>query len=150
MSSVRTEEYLETIYDICKEKRKAKVTEIKKALGLQSLASVTEMVQNMAKEGLLNYEKYKGVTLTQKGIDIAKKLDHKHEKIEEFLLLLGIDSKSAQEDACALEHVMTENTVKAIVYFAEFVKSEKRYTLLLEEFRKQHKQLKNSKEAFEL
>ena len=57
MTTIRIEEYIETIYIICLEKKIAKVSDIKNKLGLNSLATVTEMVQKIEEEKLVNYKK---------------------------------------------------------------------------------------------
>ena len=71
MVSIREEEYLEKIGEIVKEKGYAKIKDISKALNLVP-STVTEMMQKLEKEGLVNYEKYSGVTLTELG---KKKID---------------------------------------------------------------------------
>ncbi|MHA1114555.1 MAG: metal-dependent transcriptional regulator [Candidatus Heimdallarchaeum aukensis] len=121
MNTIRKEEYIEIIYDICLEKGIAKVSEIKKRLKLQSLSSVTEMVQKLHEEGLIKYEKYKGVTITEKGLSVAKQLLQRHQAIEDFLLFLQIDKKIALQDACAIEHVISEQSIEAIIKFVCFL-----------------------------
>ena len=124
MNTIRKEEYIEIIYDICLEKGIAKVSEIKKRLKLQSLSSVTEMVQKLHEEELIKYEKYKGVTITEKGLSVAKQLLQRHQAIEDFLLFLQIDKKIALQDACAIEHVISEQSIEAIIKFVCFLNKE--------------------------
>ena len=121
MNTIRKEEYIEIIYDICSEKGIAKVSEIKKRLKLQSLSSVTEMVQKLHEEGLIKYKKYKGVVITEKGLSVAKQLLQRHQAIEDFLLFLQIDKKIALQDACAIEHVISEQSIEAIIKFVCFL-----------------------------
>ena len=124
MSTTRIEEYVETIYEICQSKEVAKVSDIKNALELSSLASVTEMVQKLAEEGLINYQKYRGVSLTEKGIAMAKELIKKHKNIEKFLKIIGVDENLAANDACLIEHIISEETSFAIKNFIDFMNKE--------------------------
>jgi len=121
MNTIRKEEYIEIIYDICSEKGIAKVSEIKKRLKLQSLSSVTEMVQKLDEEGLIKYKKYKGVVITEKGLSVAKQLLQRHQAIEDFLLFLQIDKEIALQDACAIEHIISEQSSEAIIKFVCFL-----------------------------
>ena len=85
MPSISREDYLERIHELIEEKGYARSVDIARALEI-SQSSVTSMVQKLAKEGLLNYEKYRGLTLTEKGLsdaietievnDIVTRTDH--------------------------------------------------------------------------
>lgn len=136
MSTVRIEEYLETIYEITStsEDNIAKVSDIKEALGLSSLASVTEMMQKLADEGLIEYEKYKGVNLTNDGLKIAKDLEIKHNAIKQFFIKLGLDEDLATDDACKIEHIISEKTIDIIIKLVEFM-NHKNYEQMFREFR---------------
>ncbi|MCE7748362.1 MAG: metal-dependent transcriptional regulator [Candidatus Heimdallarchaeota archaeon] len=130
MSTLRVEEYLEIIYAICLEKKVAKVSDIKKALGLSSLSSVTEMVKKLDKEKLVNYEKYRGVTLTKEGFKQAKKLVETHKNIEDLFKIINIESTIAGNDACLVEHVISDETAKAIKRIVTFLSAEESKDIL--------------------
>ncbi len=136
MSTVRIEEYLETIYEITStsEENIVKVSDIKEALGLSSLASVTEMMQKLADERLIEYEKYKGVYLTNDGLKIAKDLEMKHNTIKQFFIKLGLDEDLATEDACKIEHIISKKTINVIIKLVEFM-NHKNYKQIFQEFR---------------
>ena len=68
------EEYLEIIYSIAEQKGYARAKDIVKEMNV-SPPTVTEMLQKLDREGFINYEKYGGVTLTKRGIEIVKKLE---------------------------------------------------------------------------
>ncbi|MHA1305329.1 MAG: metal-dependent transcriptional regulator [Candidatus Heimdallarchaeaceae archaeon] len=121
MRTIRTEEYVEIIYEICLEKDVAKVSDIKEKLDLSSLASVTEMVQKLNEQGLINYEKYRGVTLTEKGISVAKRLLQKQKAIENLLTFINVKEDTAKQDACSIEHVISEESAEAISRFVCFL-----------------------------
>jgi DtxR family transcriptional regulator, Mn-dependent transcriptional regulator len=120
MPSERTEDYLEALSEIIDEKGFAKVKDISEMLSV-SPSSVTEMFQKLKENGYINYEKYRGVTLTHKGLDIAVKTKKRHETLREFLCILGVPDTIANEDACRIEHVVNAETMKRLTKFVSFV-----------------------------
>ena len=75
-----------------------------------SPASVTEMLKVLQKEGLVNYERYRGVSLTEEGNIKARNLRRKHHIMERFLTdVLEIDHKEAHDQACAVEHSISDD-----------------------------------------
>ncbi len=110
--SPEVEEYLETIY---REKEKGKLARTKTlAMELKiSPASASEMLQKLAKNGLINYKPYKPISLTKKGEKIGRRITEKHRLIEKFLTLIGI-RKNVHEEACVLEHAVSDNVEKAL------------------------------------
>lgn len=88
----------------------AKTSEIAATLNV-SPASVSEMIKILADEGMVTYEKYRGVSLTEKGAEYAKHLHEKHNVMERFLIdVLGTDEKRAHEEACKTEHVISDES----------------------------------------
>ncbi|MBQ7701359.1 MAG: metal-dependent transcriptional regulator [Candidatus Methanomethylophilaceae archaeon] len=74
-------------------------------------ASVTEMLKILSKEGLVNYQRYRGVSLTEEGVLKARELRRKHHIMERFLTdVLDIDHEQAHDQACAVEHSISEET----------------------------------------
>ena len=78
------EDYLKTIYILTKEKDFAKTSDISSALNVQP-PSVTEMIQKLNKMGFVSYEKYKGITLTKKGEELAKNVYKRNETVFNFI-----------------------------------------------------------------
>ena len=115
------EDYIELIYNLQKNKKLVHTNDIASSLNIKP-SSVTEILQKLKKEGYLNYEKYSGASLTDNGLKIALNTKKKHEKITEFLRLLGIDKKTAEEDACEMEHILHPITMDTIIKFVEVVK----------------------------
>ena len=101
MTTERAEDYLEALDTVIDKKGFAKVKDISQILGVGA-PSVSEMFQKLSKAGYINYEKYDGVTLTKKGKIIAKKTRKKHKTLKEFLIILGINEKTADADACRI------------------------------------------------
>lgn len=114
MVSEIAEEYLEAVYDLTLEGEPAKTSDIAAKMGL-SPGSVTEMVQRLANDGLLVYERYRGVTLTDKGMRIAKRIKRRHRLLERFLVdVLGAKKDEFHEEACRLEHVISAESERRI------------------------------------
>ncbi|ADG13088.1 metal-dependent transcriptional regulator [Methanocaldococcus infernus] len=117
---IRIEEYIETIYKLSKNRR-VKVKDICEHLNL-SPSTVSEMIKKLKNLGYIEHEKYGEIRLTEKGENLAKRLDRKHTILKEFFIFLGIDEKTADEDACKIEHIISEKTISKIEEFLKKMK----------------------------
>jgi Mn-dependent DtxR family transcriptional regulator len=107
------EDYLERILELINTKGYARVVDI--ALGLKiSQASVTNMVQRLDAEGLLKYEKYRGLALTTAGEALARNITQRHQLLTDFLKLLGLDDEVIYHDVEGMEHHISPPTLRAI------------------------------------
>jgi Mn-dependent DtxR family transcriptional regulator len=79
------------------------------------------MIQKLDGMGLVVYERYRGLTLTQKGERIARFTRQKHAVILKFLQLLGVEEKIANEDAEGIEHHVSKDTLNRIEDFVDYV-----------------------------
>jgi DtxR family Mn-dependent transcriptional regulator len=114
MPQEHIEEYLEAIFDIAGKDGTAKTSEIAERLK-NAPASVTEAFQRMKQKGLVRYESHKGVSLTTKGFKAAIKMKRKHRLLEVFLdKMLHLPSENIHEQACKMEHVLTDETEIAL------------------------------------
>lgn len=108
------ENYLENIYFLSLKKEIVKSGELAKIIGV-SRPSVFQALTNLKKAGLIEKEYYGGIKLTDAGRKKAMLLAKKHYKITNFLkICLGISEETAERDACRIEHVISEETMKAI------------------------------------
>jgi len=115
------EDYLEAIYNLGKEKRTIRVRDIAKKLGVK-MPTVTDMLKTLRKKGLIDYEKYEHLELTEKGSDAGSEIDQRHQILRRFLTdILKIDFDQADEDACKMEHAVSPTTLDAFVDFMEFI-----------------------------
>jgi DtxR family transcriptional regulator, manganese transport regulator len=112
-NSSAVEDYLERILDLINSKGYARVVDIAAALKI-SQASVTNMVQRMDAEGLLKYEKYRGLILTPAGKTVARKIAHRHKLLTDFFRLLGLDERVIYHDVEGMEHHISRPTLRAI------------------------------------
>jgi Mn-dependent DtxR family transcriptional regulator len=117
--STAEQDYLEAIYELIEEKGYAKVVDIAERLALRG-PSVTRMVQKLSRDGFLKSEKYRGIVMTEKGRATARDMQRRHQLLREFLMMLGVDSRTANEDAEGMEHHVSRKTLRCI---DEFVKS---------------------------
>jgi Mn-dependent DtxR family transcriptional regulator len=117
-SSAAVEDYLERILELMNSKGYARVVDIAAALKI-SQASVTNMVQRLDTDGLLKYEKYRGLILTTAGKTLARKIAQRHKLLTDFLTLLGLDEKVIYRDVEGMEHHISAPTLRAIEALTE-------------------------------
>jgi len=106
------EEYLETMYRKKQKGEKITTGEIAKELSI-SPASVSEMFKKLEKRGYIKYTPYKKVELTKEGEKIGASILRKHRLVEDFLEIFGVKREKAHEEACALEHAVSNAAEKA-------------------------------------
>jgi Mn-dependent DtxR family transcriptional regulator len=94
----RMEDYLEVIYELIKQKGYASTVDISNYLNIRS-PSVTKMIQRLDESGYLNYEKYRGINLTDDRIRIARSIRNRYEILAEFFRMIGVDKEIANNDA---------------------------------------------------
>jgi Mn-dependent DtxR family transcriptional regulator len=111
-SSTAVEDYLERILELINSKGYARVVDIAAALKI-SQASVTNMVQRLDAEGLLKYEKYRGLILTTAGESLARKIAQRHRILTDFFKLLGLDERVIYHDVEGMEHHISPATLRA-------------------------------------
>lgn len=117
--SQSAEDYLERIHELIEEKGYARVVDIASSLRVKQ-ASVTSMVQKLGELGYLNYEKYRGLILTEKGRTVACNVQKRHETLSRFFSLLGLDSDTQKRDIEGIEHYLSPATVDVLADLAEF------------------------------
>ena len=117
----RMEDYLETIYELVQHKGYATLADVAEYLNVRP-PSVTTMMRRLDESGLLNYEKYRGIQLTEKGMDIAKIIHDRHSVLSEFLKMIGVSEKIANEDAESMEHHLHPQTMHRLTELMRILK----------------------------
>jgi DtxR family transcriptional regulator, manganese transport regulator len=112
-SSTAVEDYLERILELINAKGYARVVDIASALHI-SQASVTNMVQRLGADGLLKYEKYRGLVLTSSGEKLARSIAYRHKLLTDFFQLLGLSERVIHHDVEGMEHHVSLPTLRAI------------------------------------
>jgi Mn-dependent DtxR family transcriptional regulator len=118
--SQSAEDYLERIQELIQEKGYARMVDIASSLKVRQ-ASVTSMVQKLGDLGYVNYVKYRGLVLTEKGRAVADKIQRRHETLTRFFSLLGLDAATQQQDIEGIEHHLSADTVDCLAALAEFL-----------------------------
>ncbi len=120
--STRMEDYLEIISELVELNGYATTLDISRYMQV-SAPSVTKMLQRLDENGFLEYEKYHGINLTQKGNQVADTIRQKHRILLEFFEILGVGFETANQDAEGIEHHLNQKTIKQLRKFITFLKS---------------------------
>ncbi|MDR2375735.1 MAG: metal-dependent transcriptional regulator [Treponema sp.] len=107
------EDYLEMV-SFLSDEGEVRVTDIAARLGV-SKPSVLTALKTLESQGLLEHERYRTVSLTQRGIAQAQEIRERHSLLTSFLIdIVGVASENAEKDACKMEHLLSEETLKKI------------------------------------
>jgi len=117
--SQTAEDYLERIHELIEKKGYARVVDIASSLKVRQ-ASVTNMVQKLGESGYLNYEKYRGLVLTEKGKSVARDVQKRHETLSRFFSLFGLGDDIQRQDIEGIEHHLSPETVSVLSDLARF------------------------------
>jgi len=107
------EMYLETIYILSKENEYVRSIDIAKKMNF-SKPSVSRAVKNLSNEDYISIDENGYIALLDKGLKIAKKIYERHDVLTKYFIKLGINPKVAEDDACRIEHVISDETFNAI------------------------------------
>lgn len=128
------EDYLEVIYLSHINNKPLKGAELARKLNI-SRASVSEALAKLVSKGLIKYCSYEAITITQSGIDEAMKVYTKHHTLEHFFeKVLGIEKAEASENACKIEHIVSQNILDEMQDFTKFCQ---KHTEILELYKKE-------------
>ena len=127
------EDYLRAIYELIEERGYATVSEIASRLKVRP-PSVTDMMKKLGDEGFVDYTPYRPIVLTEKGKRIAEDIYHKHSVLRDFLKIIGVDERIAEEDACGIEHHLHTETIERLTKFVEFVENMPKHPRWLDHF----------------
>lgn len=117
--SQSAEDYLERIHELIQAKGYARVVDIASSLKVRQ-ASVTSMVQKLARAGFVKYEKYRGLILTDEGRAVALTIQHRHETLSRFFSLFGLDAETQRADIEGIEHHLSPDTLAMFADLAAF------------------------------
>lgn len=120
--SQSAEDYLERIHELIEEKGYARVVDIASSLKVRQ-ASVTSMVQKLGELGFLNYEKYRGLILTDEGRNVAERIKRRHETLARFFSLLELEEETQRKDIEGIEHHLSPETLAMISDLTKFFES---------------------------
>ena len=109
------EDYLEVIGNLEEENHNPRVKDIAERLGL-SKPSVHTALHELEKRGMITHEHYGAIILTAKGKEAYEEIKYKHDSLKLYLTkVLGVSDETADKDACAMEHIISEETFEKII-----------------------------------
>ena len=112
------EMYLETILMLTKEKGQVRSIDVARQTGY-SKPSISRAMGLLKKRGLIEINELGYITLTDTGKDSAHRILERHHILTEFLLSIGVDEKNAEEDACRMEHIISDVSLTRIKEFTQ-------------------------------
>ena len=107
------EMYLETIYILSKKSNSVRSVDVGEYMGY-SKPSVSRAIGILKKGGYVTVDSYGALSLTDAGLEIASKIYERHTTLADFLIRLGVNKETASEDACKIEHDISDETFEAI------------------------------------
>lgn len=117
MISKALEEYLKTIYVLKKQNDNVRVTDIANSMNC-SKPSVNKSINILKDNGYLNYEAYGTIEMTEKGVDLSKKILEKYDILYIFLKdVLGLDKDEAEEEAEKIKLSMNDKTINSLAKY---------------------------------
>jgi len=132
------EDYLEMIYRLSKETSFTRINDIAEALNVQP-SSTTKAIQKLAELNLINYEKYGIVLMTEEGKRIGEILIKRHQVIEDFLRLIGVNEEILLEETEKIEHTISAETVQTFTSFVAFFNNRPNIINQFYEYLKDHR-----------
>ena len=119
--SASLEDYLETIYLLAQQHGFARVKDIARARDVKA-ASVSVALRKLAEQDLVRYERREYVTLTESGEEAGRRVLSRHRLLTRFFEeVLGMSTEAAGDQACAMEHCLTDEAMDRFVRFFEFI-----------------------------
>lgn len=113
-----SENYLETILILSEKNGHVRSVDIANELGFKK-SSVSVAMKNLRNKEQIHMDDNGFITLTAEGKQIAEMIYERHRVFSAWLIALGVDEKTAAEDACRLEHVVSKKSFAAIKRFIE-------------------------------
>ena len=112
------EMYIETIYVLSKQQSMVRAVDVGEYMGF-SKPSVSRALGLLKNGGYVIADKDGHLSLTDSGLEVANKLYERHTQLTNFLVSLGVDAETAAEDACRMEHVISDASFEAIKRFSQ-------------------------------
>ena len=112
------ENYLETILILKNKKGNVRSIDIAHEL-MVSKPSVSVAMKHFRENGYITVDSSGSISLTDKGLHVAERIFERHEIITKALIAIGVDEITAKEDACKIEHVISDESMEAIKKFIE-------------------------------
>ncbi len=120
--STTEEDYLEAIHELIEDRGFATTGAVAEKVGVHP-STATRMLSKLDKQGLVEFVPYSNVTLSEMGETIGRRIQQRHQVLDEFLQLLGIDDDQIRNnDIEGLEHHLSEQTLRALEALTAYLK----------------------------
>ena len=117
------ENYLETIYMLKSKKGNVRSIDIVNELEFTK-PSVSIAMKNLRENGYITMDADGLIALTEKGTEVAEKMYERHTVISSWLIKIGVSEEAAVEDACRIEHVISEESFEALKRLSSIIKNQ--------------------------
>jgi len=107
------EMYLETIHRLTQEQDMVRSVDVANAMGY-SKPTISEWVNKLSDAGYINISDHGALTLTDAGLEVATKIFERHQTLTQLFEALGVNPDTAEEDACRVEHYISDETFMAL------------------------------------
>jgi len=111
--SESTEDHLERIAELVERKGYARVTDVAEALDVKP-STVSNMVRRLAARGFVNYERYRGFSLTTEGLSVAARIKARHATLTELFGLMRLKPETIEQEVEDIEHHLRPQTLAAL------------------------------------
>lgn len=115
-SAALIEDYVELIADLASAQGEARSTDVAKRLGVTHPTAI-KAIARLKRDGLATSRPYRGIFLTEAGLNLANRVRARHRLVVELLLSVGVPLDAAEADAEGMEHYASEATLKAFATF---------------------------------
>jgi Mn-dependent DtxR family transcriptional regulator len=112
------EMYLETIHVLTQKRGAVRAIDVSEYMGY-SKPSVSRAMGILKNAGYIEVDQHGYIALTESGLEVADRMYERHTLLTKFLVRLGVDEATATDDACKIEHHISENSFEAIKKFVE-------------------------------
>ena len=140
------EDYLESIYILNERKKHVRVKDMARRMDVKP-PSVIEALKSLERKSFVVHEPYGYIELTEEGVKVAQKIYQRHRNLKKFLsCVLCLDEKTAESDACRIEHHLSKETLERVMGFMSFIEekqSRNKDTVLFRDFNSYFKSFEN-------
>ncbi|MCL2224489.1 MAG: metal-dependent transcriptional regulator [Defluviitaleaceae bacterium] len=110
------EDYLETILVLTNKNGKVRSIDLANEMNF-SKPTISVQMKKFCENGYITFDENRNIYLTEKGSEIANRIHKRHTLLADVLMAIGVDEKQAYEDACKVEHNISEKTYECIKAF---------------------------------
>ena len=112
------EDYVEMIAELIEDTGEARVVDLAQRFGVTA-PTVNATIQRLQKDGLVNSRPYRSIFLTESGQELAEECKKRHQIVRNFLISIGVDEETAEQDAEGVEHHVSAQTLNCFKAFLQ-------------------------------